>query len=74
MNHLPNLFSPIKINQLEINNRIVLPPMATNFADSDGYVTDAVVAYYVERARGVLAILPLSTPLSVWMAGHFLPC
>ena len=52
MNHLPNLFSPIKINQLEISNRIVLPPMATNFADGDGYVTDAVVAYYVERARG----------------------
>ena len=52
MNQLPNLFSPIKINQLEINNRIVLPPMATNFADADGYVTDAVIAYYVERARG----------------------
>ena len=52
MNQLPNLFSPIKINQLEINNRIVLPPMATNFADTDGYVTDAVIAYYVERARG----------------------
>jgi len=29
-----------------------MPPMATNFGDVDGFVTDAVIAYYVERARG----------------------
>ena len=52
MNSLPNLFSPIKINQLVIDNRIVLPPMATNFGDGDGHVTDDVIAYYLERARG----------------------
>jgi len=52
MSYLPHLFSPIKINNLEIPNRIVMPPMATNFGDSDGFVTDEVIAYYAERACG----------------------
>ena len=52
MNALPNLFSPLTIGNLTISNRIVMPPMATNFGDSDGFVTDDIIAYYAERARG----------------------
>ena len=52
MKSLNHLFSPIRINALEISNRIVLPPMATNLGDKDGHVTDEVIAYYAERARG----------------------
>ena len=29
-----------------------MPPMATNFGDADGFVTDDIIAYYAERARG----------------------
>ena len=42
------LFSPISIKGLSFKNRIVMPPMATNF----GIVTDQSIAYYTKRALG----------------------
>ncbi|MFQ6078179.1 MAG: FAD-dependent oxidoreductase [Thermodesulfobacteriota bacterium] len=46
------LFSPFSIGTLEMQNRIVMPPMATNYASPEGFATDRQTAYYVERARG----------------------
>ena len=45
------LFEPIKINQLELKNRIYLPAMHLNMA-VDHQVTDQLVDFYAERARG----------------------
>jgi len=52
MTQFKSLFSPFKIGNIELKNRIVMPPMATHFADFDGSVNDRHIAYYVERARG----------------------
>ena len=49
---LKTLFSPFSIGSLKLENRIVMPPMATNYATSEGFVTDRQIAYYVNRARG----------------------
>ena len=49
---LDTLFSPFSIGTLEIQNRIVMPPMATRYATLEGFATDRQTAYYVERARG----------------------
>jgi 2,4-dienoyl-CoA reductase-like NADH-dependent reductase (Old Yellow Enzyme family)/thioredoxin reductase len=49
---LDALFSPFSIGTLEIKNRIVMPPMATNYASPEGFATHRQTAYYVERARG----------------------
>ena len=49
---LESLFSPFSIANLKLENRIVMPPMATNYASTEGFVTDRQIAYYVERARG----------------------
>lgn len=49
---LDSLFSPISIGPLKLENRIVMPPMATNYATPEGYATDRQIAYYVERAKG----------------------
>lgn len=49
---LEKLFSPFSIGHLKLENRIVMPPMATNYATSKGFVSDRQIAYYVERARG----------------------
>jgi len=49
---LEKLFSPFSIGSLKLANRIVMPPMATNYATPEGFVTDRQIAYYVERARG----------------------
>jgi 2,4-dienoyl-CoA reductase-like NADH-dependent reductase (Old Yellow Enzyme family) len=46
------LFSPFSIGSMAVQNRIVMPPMATNYATPEGSVTERQVAYYVERARG----------------------
>lgn len=46
------LFSPIKIGKLEIKNRIVMPSMDTEFGSEEGEVTERVIAYYEERAKG----------------------
>jgi 2,4-dienoyl-CoA reductase-like NADH-dependent reductase (Old Yellow Enzyme family) len=49
---LEQLFSPFSIGNLKLKNRIVMPPMATNYATSEGFVSDRQIAYYIERARG----------------------
>lgn len=46
------LFEPIRINEIWVRNRIVMPPMATNLASHTGEATDALIKYYAERARG----------------------
>ncbi len=47
---MSRLFEPIAIHDLVLKNRLVMPPMATAKADETGGVTDAVCAYYQERA------------------------
>jgi len=45
------IFEPITINNLEIKNRIYMPAMHLGMADNFE-VTDQIVNFYVERARG----------------------
>jgi 2,4-dienoyl-CoA reductase-like NADH-dependent reductase (Old Yellow Enzyme family)/thioredoxin reductase len=51
------LFEPGGIGSLELKNRIVMPPMATNYASKDGEVTDRQINYYVERAKGGVGLI-----------------
>jgi len=46
-----NLFNPGRIGNLELKNRIVMPPMVTHLSKNGG-VTSQLIRYYVERARG----------------------
>lgn len=46
------LFSPFNLKGVDLKNRIVMPPMTTNFAAEDGSVTDKMVDYYEARAKG----------------------
>jgi 2,4-dienoyl-CoA reductase-like NADH-dependent reductase (Old Yellow Enzyme family) len=50
----PHLFEPIQIGRTELKNRIVMPPMSTNFGDlgHPGEVSERHKNYYVERAKG----------------------
>ena len=43
---------PIAIKKMRLKNRIVMPAISTNFADSNGYSTDRQIEYYKARARG----------------------
>lgn len=47
-----HVFAPIKIREMELKNRIILPAMGTRMADADGSVTEKLVAYHAARAKG----------------------
>jgi len=46
------LFDPGRIGTMELKNRIVMPPMCTRYCGPWGEVTDALIEWYVRRARG----------------------
>ena len=52
-----SLMKPGRIGQMDIRNRIVMAPMCTSFASSQGYVTDRLTDYYEERARGGVGLV-----------------
>ncbi|MDP6692626.1 MAG: NADH:flavin oxidoreductase [Alphaproteobacteria bacterium] len=52
MSSYPNLFQPGRIGALEIPNRIVFAATSTELADGEGLVTDEMIEFYGERARG----------------------
>lgn len=53
----PLLFAPGRIGPLQLKNRAVMMPMATDLADSRGIVTDRQIRYYQERAKGGVAMI-----------------
>lgn len=55
------LFSPIKMKNVSLRNRVVLPPMNTNLAEADGSVSEKFKRYYVERGKGGTALLIVSS-------------
>ncbi|WP_319406915.1 FAD-dependent oxidoreductase [uncultured Desulfosarcina sp.] len=50
------LFQPITINRIELKNRIYMPAMHLGMA-VDFQVTDQLIAFYAERARGGVGII-----------------
>ncbi|MBE9547170.1 MAG: NADH:flavin oxidoreductase, partial [Proteobacteria bacterium] len=50
------LFTPIDIGNLKLKNRIVMPAMHLNYTP-DGEVTDKLIAFYEERAKGGAALI-----------------
>lgn len=57
VNSFDELFSSFAIGRLELANRIVFAPVATNLGDDAGDVTDSLVAYYAARARGGVGLI-----------------
>jgi 2,4-dienoyl-CoA reductase-like NADH-dependent reductase (Old Yellow Enzyme family)/NADPH-dependent 2,4-dienoyl-CoA reductase/sulfur reductase-like enzyme len=51
------LFQPIKIGTMEVKNRFVMPPIATNYCEIDGSVTERLKAYLGLRARGGVGLI-----------------
>lgn len=46
------LKTPIKIGKLALNNRLVMPPMATAKAEDSGKVSKSLCDYYAEKSKG----------------------
>lgn len=79
---LPHLFSPLAIGNLELPNRIVMPAMGTRYPTYAGKVTDRLVRYYAERAKGGVGLIVVQFatihidgrsslyPLAIWDDSH----
>ena len=57
---LKRLFEPIRIGSLELKNRIKMPAMAVVPPESEDAVLNRLKAFYVERAKGGVAIIGTS--------------
>ena len=56
MTKYEHLFSPIKIGNRTIKNRIFMPPLSTNLANK-GYVTEELIRHYGDRAKGGVGLI-----------------
>lgn len=61
MGRLDRLFQPGRIGKMELKNRLVMPAMGMPYANEEGYITQRMVDYYVERAKGVGFIIASAT-------------
>ncbi len=50
---LPGLIEPLKVRDLMLRNRIVMPPMQTGKATFEGGVTNRLINHYVKRSGAV---------------------
>lgn len=57
MTQVKALMEPIRINGIEIRNRVLMPAMDTNYGDSAGFVSPRMQAHYVERAKGGVGLI-----------------
>ncbi len=65
MKTLNNLFKPIKVGALELNNRIVMFPMGLGYA-SDGKVGERLLNFYAARAKGGAGLIIASVAVNYY--------
>jgi 2,4-dienoyl-CoA reductase-like NADH-dependent reductase (Old Yellow Enzyme family)/thioredoxin reductase len=51
------VFEPTNIGRMQLKNRIVMPPMGTNYAEAGGAVSQRMLDYYEARARGGVGLV-----------------
>lgn len=67
------LFESVRIGTMELKNRIVMAPMGTNLAGDFGSVTDRLIDYYVERAKGGVSLVIVENTPVEWPRGKAIP-
>jgi 2,4-dienoyl-CoA reductase-like NADH-dependent reductase (Old Yellow Enzyme family) len=51
------LFEPISIGELTLKNRLVFPPLETNYATDKGCVTQRLLDHYENIAKGGVGLI-----------------
>lgn len=74
MSELVNLFSPVKLANFELKNRIIMAPLTRCRADIGGLASALQVEYYTQRASAGL-IITEATPINRYGIGwQGVPC
>ena len=68
----PHLFSPFRLGGQTLRNRMVMPGITTNFAESDGSVGDRLSDYLKARARGGFGAI-VTENIGVHATGRVMP-
>jgi 2,4-dienoyl-CoA reductase-like NADH-dependent reductase (Old Yellow Enzyme family)/thioredoxin reductase len=63
------LWQPVTINKMEVKNRIVMPPMVTQYGSADGLPTERTRNYYEARAKGGAGLVIVEATM-VHKRGH----
>ncbi|MCE0777665.1 oxidoreductase [Pseudomonas sp. NMI542_15] len=69
MTKLSHLLAPGRIGPLQLRNRIIMAPMGSNFAESDGHCGERIQAYYEARAEGGAGLLIMGVCAVAFPAG-----
>ena len=70
--NFPNLFSPLKVGNITLKNRIISAPMTFPILTADGCLTSEAIAFYELRAKGGAAVVTVSE-LIVQATGRYYP-
>ena len=70
------VYQSFSLGPMTLKNRVVMPPMATNTADDDGFITQRALDYYEVRARGgagliIVEVSCIASPQGKSAAGRF---
>lgn len=57
MTMFKKLFTPIKIGNMELKNRLVFPVMTANYGTENGAITEVAKDFYAERAKGGVGLI-----------------
>ncbi|ERM93080.1 NADH:flavin oxidoreductase [Caldanaerobacter subterraneus subsp. yonseiensis KB-1] len=55
------LTKPIKLGGIELKNRLVMAPVKTGYATVEGQVTEELIGYYLNRAKGGVGLIVLES-------------
>lgn len=59
MKKFNNIFTTLTVKTMTIKNRIVMPPMGTNYGGTNGEFTEEHIKYYEQRAKGGTGLIIL---------------
>ncbi len=69
MARLEKLFEPVKIGKLQLKNRIVMPALNSKLGTEFGAVSDRLIDFYLERARGGVGLIIIENTCIDWPVG-----
>lgn len=53
----PNLFSPIRIGNIRLKNRMIAAPTSPSMITTEGHFTPEMAAYLEEKAKGGVSVV-----------------
>ena len=68
-NRFPHLLSPGQIGTMELRNRIAVTAMGVNLSEDDGSVSDQLIAYHEEQAKGGAGLIITGVTGVAWPIG-----